>query len=207
MSNVNKNAGSEERAAPLLPEGLSYLLGEKPLLWNESEAEYDELLGGIFAALDPRGVIETILVKDIVDYIWEIRRMRSLKIAALQVELPNAAAALLEPSYNAALRNMNAQQIRPLVRGALAGLPVQSQAFEMQMREAHVTPQMLQYEAMKSGLSTITAIEASLVRMEQRRDQLLKQVSDRRQAFKAMARTLLERDAAELVDGGADRPN
>lgn len=207
MTNVIDGMGSEERAAALLPEGLAYLLREKPLLWHESEDEYDELLAGIFAEMDPKGVIETILVKDVVDYVWEIRRMKALKIAALHAELPSAIGAVLEPNPNAAIRAMVAQQYKSLVHGAVSGLQLQADALLKEMNAAHVTPQMLQYEALKCGISIMSAIEAAIVRLERRRDQLLKQIPERRQAFKALARTLLEREGAELVEVDQGKPN
>ena len=71
MKDKLKNKVSDEAVERLLPEHLSYLFEDKPLLWNESEEEYDALTGAIFAELDPQGVIETLLAKDIVDYIWE----------------------------------------------------------------------------------------------------------------------------------------
>jgi len=191
----------------LLPEHLWFLFEDKPLLWNESEEEYDALNGAIFAELDPQGVIETLLAKDIVDYIWELKRMRALKVAAFHAELPAAAGELLENHCNAMVRNMFAYQIRPLVLGAISGLDLQSKALASQLKEAHVTPQMLQYEALKSGLSVMTAIEASIIRLERRRDQLMKSLTERRQAFKAMAKSLIERDAAEEIEPDKELAN
>jgi hypothetical protein len=207
MSNNVTDTNPTGRATALLPEGLSYLLRDKPLLWCESEAEYDELLGGIFAEFDPKGLIETMLVKDIVDYVWEIRRLRAMKIAALHAELPTAAGVLLERGHHEALRAMHAEQVKPIVFAAVSGLPTQAQSLQSQMLNAHVTPQMMQYEALKSGLTAMSAIEALIARAERRRDQLMKQVSERRQAFKAMARTLLERDGADLPAAGGGSHN
>ena len=207
MMKASKKRGSDDTAERLLPEHLSYLLEDKPLLWNESEEEYDALTGAIFAELDPQGVIETLLANDIVDYIREIRRMRSLRVAAFHAELPGAAEELMEDRSHALLRTLYPSQIGPLVRGAVAGLEVQSKGLASQMQEAHVTPQMVQYEALKSGLNVMTAIEASIIRLERRRDQLLKDLRERRQAFKAMAKGLMERDAAEVVEATVERRN
>lgn len=205
MPNLKISGASVEAVERLLPERLSYLLEEKPLLWYESEDEYDSLLGELFAELDPKGVIEALLVKDIVDYFWEVRRMRSLKVAALHVEMPSAAAGLLQRSYNPMMRNFEAQQIKPMVYGAVSGLKLQADALLTQMREAHVTPQMMQYEALKTGLNVMSAIETSIVRLERRRDQLLKSLADRRQTFRAMAKGLIERDEAELIETAGGR--
>lgn len=205
MSMGNNGPGSEALSR-LIPERLLYLFSERPLLWCEDAGEYDALLAEIFAEMDPKGVIETLLVKDLVDYLWEIRRLRALKVAAFHAELPSAAGRMLERSYNnPMMRNFHAEQVKGLVFAAAAGLPVQAQSLERQMSEAHVTAAMMQYEALKVGLNVMTAIETSLVRLERRRDQILKQISERRQAFKAMARDLIDRDEAQLIEANVGK--
>ncbi len=200
MSNEKQSIAPEEIAQRLLPERLAYLLSERPILWSESADDYDALLGEIFAELDPKGAIEVILVKDIVDYVWEARRMRALKVAALHAELPHAAGRLFGTPGAAgfgpqrSLRHLNA------ARAAVAGVRVEQQFLEGELAREQMTPKILQYDAMKEGMTTLTAIDASITRLERRRDQLLKQLSDRRMALKAMARGLIERETAEAVD-------
>ena len=200
MTKTNADQTPETIAGRLLPKGLTYLLTDRPLLWCEDQDEYDALLGEIFADLDPRGTLETILAKDFVDYIWEARRMRALKVAALHVELPRAVSELLKPQNSEGTQNYMAQQFQPVVFGALAGKPVASASLKKEMETANVTPEMAQYAAFRRASGVITAIEASVTRLERRRDQLLKQIEDRRQAFKAMAKGLLARETAEAVD-------
>jgi len=202
MAKTKLDHTPETLAERLLPERLSHLLDERPLLWCEDEDEYDALLGEIFAELDPKGVIESLLAKDVVDYIWEIRRMRALKQAALHAELPHAAALLIEPAYGLVQQSYHAHISKPEIFAALAGVKHQVESLEARMKASHVTPQMMQYEAFKSGMATISAIDVAITRLERRRDQLLKSLSERRQAFKAMAKGLIERDAAQEVDMG-----
>lgn len=81
----NSDTGATPRqhvAAPLIPPGLAFLTEERPLLWYEDAEEYDALRREIFAELAPEAAIECILVKDLVDYIWEARRAPRLKTAA-----------------------------------------------------------------------------------------------------------------------------
>ena len=203
MSKTDFDQNPETIAARLLPEGLTHLITGRLLLWCEDPDEYDALLGEIFAELDPKGTLETILVKDLVDYIWEVRRMRALKVAALQVELPRAVSELVRPQTSEVTQNQMAQRYQPLVFAALAGKTVPAQALRKEMEDAHVTPEMAQYAAFRKASGVITAIEASIGRLERRRDQLLKQIEDRRQAFKAMARGLLAREAAQDIDTDA----
>ncbi len=49
------------------------------------------------------------------------------------------------------VRNMYAYKSHPLVPGAIAGLGVQSKAFAEQMIQAHITPDIMRYEALKAA--------------------------------------------------------
>jgi hypothetical protein len=200
MQKNNVDHTPEAIAERLLPEGLSHLLTDRPLLWREDPDEYDALLGEIFAELDPKGTLETILVKDLVDYIWEVRRMRALKVAALQVEMPRAISDLVRPQMGEASQKDIAIRYQPVVFAALAGKSVQAGLLKKEMEEANVTPEMAQYAAFKNASGVINALEATISRLERRRDQLLKQIEGRRQAFKAMARGLIAREEAEDLD-------
>lgn len=69
-----------------------------------------------------------------------------------------------------------------------------------------MTPDILFYQAYKSGLETMSAINDELERLESRRDQILRSLRDHRSALAAMARNLVAREAAELVPSDtADR--
>jgi hypothetical protein len=55
------------------------LAGPPPLIAGESPAGYDELLARVTATLQPSDVIEQMFIRDIVDLVWEVHRMRRLK--------------------------------------------------------------------------------------------------------------------------------
>jgi hypothetical protein len=60
------------------------LFGRPLLLEGEDEAAYDELLGRICAAVKPVNVIEEMFVADVVFLVWEILRLRRLKLSLLR---------------------------------------------------------------------------------------------------------------------------
>ena len=122
--------------------------------------------------------------------------MRALKVAALQVELPRAVSELVRPQTSEVTQNHMAQRYQPLVFAALAGKTVPAQALRKEMEGANVTPEMAQYAAFRKASGVITAIEASIGRLERRRDQLLKQIEDRRQAI---FRAVCEAAEADVV--------
>src|SRR5215469_17968481 len=54
-------------------------VGPPRVFRGEDAAAHHELLGQICAALQPRDVLEQIWVRDIVDLVWEIFRLRRMK--------------------------------------------------------------------------------------------------------------------------------
>jgi hypothetical protein len=66
-----------------LPPGLELLVSERPLIVGEDVGVYDDLLGTVLGSVKPADAIETMLVKDIVDLLWEVRRLRRWKAQVL----------------------------------------------------------------------------------------------------------------------------
>jgi len=60
-------------------------LAPRPLLDGEDRAAYDALLKQITGTVKPADVIEEILVRDIVDLVWEGLRLRRLKVALMNL--------------------------------------------------------------------------------------------------------------------------
>src|SRR6266545_1512784 len=54
-------------------------LGPPPLIEGEREAAYDELLARISGALQPADILEDIWIRDVVDLVWDVFRLRRLK--------------------------------------------------------------------------------------------------------------------------------
>src|SRR6478609_1503816 len=59
------------------------IFGPPPLLDGESQDVYDALLARVTGTVNPKDIIEEIWVHDIVDLVWEILRLRRLKVALL----------------------------------------------------------------------------------------------------------------------------
>ena len=66
-------AGSSQPPATLA------FLGAPPLVEGERVEAYDELLARISGALQPADILEDIWIRDIVDLVWEVFRLRRLK--------------------------------------------------------------------------------------------------------------------------------
>ena len=65
-------------------------LPNTPILKSESPEERRSLQEGLEVDLDPNGMMEVILVDDLADLEWEIRRFRRCKATILNMNLPDA---------------------------------------------------------------------------------------------------------------------
>jgi hypothetical protein len=59
------------------------IFGPPPLLDGESQEVYETLLARVTGTVNPKDIIEEIWVRDIVDLVWDIPRLRRLKVALL----------------------------------------------------------------------------------------------------------------------------
>ncbi len=59
-----------------------------PILASEDREQYDDLKRLVLSDIQPRGVQEMLLARDIVDAEWEVCRLRWMKVAILHAVLP-----------------------------------------------------------------------------------------------------------------------
>ena len=59
--------------------GRAAALGPPPLIEGEDGAAYNQLFAGIVAAVKPKDFIEEILVSDVANLSWEVRRLRHIR--------------------------------------------------------------------------------------------------------------------------------
>src|SRR5438874_2377291 len=67
---------------PQLPQALGYL-GPAPLFRGEEVSCYDTLLARVSGAVRPADFVEEIFVRDVVDLLWDVLRLRRAKAALL----------------------------------------------------------------------------------------------------------------------------
>jgi hypothetical protein len=77
------------------PRDLGSLFAKRPLILGEAEADYDELVSKVTVAVRPASAIEAMLVKDVVDLMWESQQFRRLKTSLLMTAAKSALIRLL----------------------------------------------------------------------------------------------------------------
>jgi hypothetical protein len=191
--------------ARIIPEEYADFLDDRPLMWYDSEVAYDGLLGAVFAELEPKGIIECLLVKDFVDYVWELRGLKRLKTAAIHNQLPDIVEDVLTNPGRGLLEMLAHKQYHmDLARSSGNGNEYSKVALAKLARKQHLKPVDLHLPAYRASLPLLEAISRAVERLERRKDQILKQLYDRRATLAAMARSLLARDEAETIDVGVE---
>ncbi|MEI6572520.1 MAG: hypothetical protein WCO61_03140 [Alphaproteobacteria bacterium] len=71
--------------------------GRMPLISDETSADYEALKAEVFKELDPKDLFETIIVHEIIAYLWSERRYRRLRDHLVKSKLIKGLAKQLEP--------------------------------------------------------------------------------------------------------------
>jgi hypothetical protein len=79
-----------------IPEELWSVFVRPPLRHNESCPQYEAVRAGIIETIGPRNKLEWLLVDDIVNFTWEIRRLRRDKAAIVSLTWREALSKILE---------------------------------------------------------------------------------------------------------------
>lgn len=197
----SESAANHAKTSHLIPSELKHLIADRPLAYGEVPHQYDELLASIFADLDPKGAMEVVMAKDIVDCIWEARRVKRIRAAAMAGEWTEGAWLLMRAGYN--VGNMFTPEhekkaaFDKMIRGAVLHITKDAKEAHKLAVATNVRPEMIEYAAYKSGLAHISVLHAELERLERRRDRLLKHYTERRAALTAMAKNLVARETAD----------
>ena len=90
--------------------GSQSTLAPAPLIAGEDEASYDDLLARLTATLKPADALEELWVRDVVDLMWEVIRLRRLKAHLMRAGAYEGMAHVLKPLVKWATNDALAQQ-------------------------------------------------------------------------------------------------
>jgi hypothetical protein len=79
-----------------IPSRLQGFFAKPPVLIGESRLQYEQVLTGTIEAIKPSNFLEWLLVKDLVDLTWELRRLGKHKAALINVTWTHALRMILE---------------------------------------------------------------------------------------------------------------
>jgi len=127
-------------------------LGKPPIMAGEDPAEYDQLIELVCAEINPQGIQELLLAKDIVDSEWDILRLRGLKVAMLHAVIPRAVESQSSDASLMPLEFKLAPVIRKHVVAIVAGEKSAKQELEKLLAEHELTLDVITAAAFESTI-------------------------------------------------------
>ena len=162
-------------------------LGPTVLLAGEDQASYDRLSAQITAAVGPEDIIEAMFVRDVIDHVWEVMRLRRLKASYLRSCEWEGVETVLEPLVPDG-------QAETLARARHRGNPEAVDAVDAVLAKAGLTIDAVTSNTLVKSLDEVERIDRMIDSAESHKNRALREL-DRHRA--ALAERL--RRAAEVV--------
>jgi len=163
-------------------------LGPPPLIEGEREAAYDELLARISGALRPADILEDIWIRDVVDLVWDVFRLRRLKA--------NLIASCTGEGVANALDRLKTANATEVVRQWTAHDEAARQTVEAALAAAGQTVEGVSARTLAVWIADLEKLERMITSAEGRRHAALREL-DRHRA--TLAQTL-RRAVADVED-------
>jgi hypothetical protein len=177
----------------LTVEDASVPLPPPSLVNGEDAAAYDQLAARIMAAVAPENVIEEIWVRDVVDLVWDVVRLRRLKAGLFTVGASDGMAEILRGLGESQYKAREWAARKP---GAVAAVNTQLSAAGLDMGDVTTG-------TFAARIDQFERVERMLAAAEVRRAAALNAIDNRRVAerLRAAARDA-ERAAAPSIEEG-----
>ncbi|MHC2107058.1 HNH endonuclease signature motif containing protein [Methylobacterium sp. CM6246] len=190
---------------PEIPAHLDFLFAERPLLPGEDADQYDALLRSIVKQVKPVDVIEAIWVKDVIDLIWEAKRLRRWRRQILVQARLEAAENLIRQArdnISPILRNSATDQTPgSLAAGWATNKQIEKAEVETMFSARGITSNDVDAHGFLLSLPAIERIDRLVSMADHRRDALLREIERKRASFGEQVR----RATANTIDAdGAD---
>ena len=170
---------------------LTAILGKPFLLPNEDTTAYEQLAAQFRDAVQPKDVIEEILVRDAIDLTWEIHRLKDYKRQLLQSEREASLEKILHKFLNR--RDYEKQTIENWKEGDADAIKIVN-GF---LRDKGLDPSAIDAFSFRSQLDDVERFDRLIMQQEARRVAHLREVDRHRLALG----TILRETVASIDDG------
>jgi hypothetical protein len=195
---VNRSLVTTKNIDP--PKELEALFENLPLVGRERREEYDAFFSAIARAEPPSDAIDWLLLKDLVDLSWEIRRERRINVEIIKLNQTEVISDLLKSTFDQADRLGSAVN-RIFVARPEAQLWASDaetrKTIELKLKEKGHCPDSVLAQAYLRGARDIDAIDKRIALYELRRNRILKEIGLRgkRKAQK------LAKASSDIIEG------
>jgi hypothetical protein len=195
----NSEASATGDIRPAVPAHLEFLFDDRPLVPGDNSEHYDAIRNSIIQQVKPADVVEAIWVKDIIDLIWEARRVRRWRNQTLVQARMKAVAELIRPAFERAnpifIDGITGPSADALAAGWAVGNASCTNQVENYLREQNLTAENITAHAFLMNLPAMERIDRLMSLADQRRDSLLHEIERKRTS---LAEQLREASSAIL---------
>jgi hypothetical protein len=195
---VNRSLVTTKHIGP--PKELEALFEDRPLLGRERREEYDAFFSAIARAEPPSDAVDWMLLKDLVDLGWEIRRDRRIKAEIVKLNQTEVICELLKSTFNKAdrLRSDLNRIFGARTEAQLWASDAETRmSIDARLREKGHDQDSVLARAYLRGAREIDAIDRRIALFELRRNRTLKEIGLRSEQ-KAQK---LARASSDIIDG------
>ena len=193
MSQKKSNAPAHKTALTVPSEDLSEIFGEAPLLNGEDRQAYQTLKARLYNSVRPEDTIEELWVYDILNFTWETKRLRGLKVKLMTASSYEGVRALIKPMVD----HYTCEDLTK--KWALnndAGVASVSKMLEQSfLDEGSINAQVLLIK-----LDAFERIDELIARIDARRNALIHEIDRRRDAFARRVREATTIEDAEFKE-------
>ncbi len=195
---MNRSLVTSKNVNP--PEELEALFENVPLVGRERQEEYDAFFSAIARAEPPSDAVDWMLLKDLVDLSWEMRRERRIKVEIVKLNQTEVVCDLLKSTFNKddRLRSDLNRIFGARTEAQLWASDVETRmSIDARLTEKGHDPDSVLARAYQRGAAEIEAIDKRIARYELRRNEILKQIALRseRKAQK------LAKASSDIIEG------
>jgi hypothetical protein len=185
---------------PVVPPEVRPLLGPSWIIEGEDPELYEELLAQVGAAVQPRDLIDWLLLKDVVALTWEIQRTRRHRESLMRTaryEAMKSVLSLLLPRQNIVFPEDEEEwEVAPLARLWFSGDAAATEVVDHHLAGAGLSEQDVIAQSLSENAREFDRLDQQNERHEYRRDALLQQIERRRAGW---AREV-KRASEDIVD-------
>lgn len=210
MSGSLATAAQTERSAPaggstaepLIPDEVNSLFDQRPLIKGEQAEDYEQLLAGLIAEVDPKGMTEWVWVKDLADNIWESLRLRRIKATSITIGMQRAGrkllASLMPPEEGNEFER--ATKAEKLVLDYLGGDADATKTLVTVLKRGDLTIDALSAMSASDNLEALERLDRMGASLERRRMSILREVEMRRAILAERMRNASKKYVDDVTD-------
>ena len=200
MSNTDPKSSTTPASLPEQAGRLA-LFGPAPLFEGEDAAAYDELLARISGAVKPADIFEEIWVRDIVDLVWEVLRLRWLKANLMTATAYRGLQQILKPLVGFLEEEKLAKAWAARDQSAIKRV-------DKLLASAGLTMDAVMAQTLSISLDDIERIDRMIATAEMRRNAILHEVDRHRTTWgQELRRAAQQAEDAEfkLIEAQSDK--